>query len=78
MGGPLMPWQKQVASVGMELDPRQPGAFRYDVVVVSVPRQSGKSYLVRAVMADRILSYNNHEVVMTAQTGKDAKSAGTS
>lgn len=68
-----MPWQKQVAAVGMELDPAQPGAFRYDVVVVSVPRQSGKSYLVRAVMADRILSYNNHEVVMTAQTGKDAK-----
>lgn len=73
MGGPLMPWQKQVAAVGMELDPRVPGAFRYDTVVVSVPRQSGKSYLLRAIMADRIMSYNRHEVVMTAQTGKDAK-----
>lgn len=73
MGGPLMPWQKQVAAVGMELDPKRPGAFRYDTVVVSVPRQSGKSYLLRAIMADRIMSYNRHEVVMTAQTGKDAK-----
>lgn len=73
MGGPLMPWQKQVAAVGMELDPAHPGAFRYDTVVVSVPRQSGKSYLLRAIMADRIMSYNRHEVVMTAQTGKDAK-----
>ena len=73
MGGPLMPWQKQVAAVGMELDPKLPGAFRYDTVVVSVPRQSGKSYLLRAIMADRIMSYNRHEVVMTAQTGKDAK-----
>lgn len=73
MGGPLMPWQKQVAAVGMELDPKRPGAFRYDTVVVSVPRQSGKSYLLRAIMADRIMSYNHHEVVMTAQTGKDAK-----
>lgn len=73
MGGALMPWQKQVAAVGMELDPRVPGAFRYDTVVVSVPRQSGKSYLLRAIMADRIMSYNRHEVVMTAQTGKDAK-----
>ena len=73
MGGPLMPWQKQVAAVGMELDPKCPGAFRYDTVVVSVPRQSGKSYLLRAIMADRIMSYNRHEVVMTAQTGKDAK-----
>lgn len=73
MGGPLMPWQKQVAAVGMELDPKYPGAFRYDTVVVSVPRQSGKSYLLRAIMADRIMSYNRHEVVMTAQTGKDAK-----
>lgn len=77
MGGPLMPWQKQVAAVGMELDPRQPGAFRYNVVVVSVPRQSGKSYLLRAIMADRIMSYNRHEVVMTAQTGKDAKKRWT-
>lgn len=73
MGGALMPWQKQVAAVGMELDPAHPGAFRYDTVVVSVPRQSGKSYLLRAIMADRIMSYNRHEVVMTAQTGKDAK-----
>ena len=73
MGGPLMQWQKQVAAVGMELDPKRPGAFRYDTVVVSVPRQAGKSYLLRAIMADRIMSYNRHEVVMTAQTGKDAK-----
>ena len=77
MGGPLMPWQKQVAAVGMELDPKRPGAFRYDTVVVSVPRQSGKSYLLRAIMADRIMSYNRHEVVMTAQTGKDAKKRWT-
>lgn len=73
MGGSLMPWQRQVADVAMELDRHRPGAFRYDIVVVSVPRQAGKSFLLRAVMADRIMAYSRHEVLMTAQTGKDAR-----
>jgi len=73
MGGLLMPWQRQVADVALELDPTNPGAFRYPVVVVSVPRQAGKSFLLRAVMVDRMMAYRNHEILMTAQTGKDAR-----
>lgn len=73
LGGSLMPWQRQVADVALELDPRTPGAWRYPVVVVSVPRQAGKSFLLRAVMVDRMMSYNRHEILMTAQTGKDAR-----
>lgn len=73
LGAPFMPWQKQVAAVAMELDPREPGAWRYPVVVVSVPRQAGKTALLRAVLIDRMLSYNQHAIMMTAQTGKDAR-----
>ncbi|WP_165215303.1 terminase large subunit [Schaalia sp. ZJ1691] len=73
LGGSLMPWQRQVADVALELDPHNPGAWRYPVVVVTVPRQAGKSFLLRAIMVDRMMAYNNHEVLMTAQTGKDAR-----
>lgn len=73
LGGSLMPWQQQVADVALELDPRNPGAWRYPVVVVTVPRQAGKSFLLRAIMVDRMMSYNNREILMTAQTGKDAR-----
>lgn len=73
LGGELMPWQRRVADVALELDPSTPGAWRYPVVVVTVPRQAGKSFLLRAVMVDRMMAYNRHEVLMTAQTGKDAR-----
>ncbi|OKL49300.1 hypothetical protein BM477_04785 [Boudabousia marimammalium] len=73
LGGALMPWQRYVADVAMELDVNNPGAYQYQTVVVTVPRQAGKSHLSRAVMIDRLLSYNDHTIVMTAQTGKDAR-----
>lgn len=73
LGGSLMPWQRLVADVAMELDPNNPGAWRYPVVVVSVPRQAGKSFLLRAVMVDRMMAYNGRQILMTAQTGKDAR-----
>lgn len=73
MGTPLMPWQRQVADVAMELSLETPGEWQYTTVIVSVPRQSGKTALMRAVAADRILAYRDHIVQMTAQTGKDAR-----
>ena len=73
LGGEFMPWQRMVADVGCELDVNNPGAWRYDVVVVTVPRQAGKSFMLRAVMVDRMMNYTNREILMTAQTGKDAR-----
>ena len=73
MGTPLMPWQRQVADVAMELSLDTPGEWQYQMVVVSVPRQSGKTALMRAVAADRLLAYRGHQIQMTAQTGKDAR-----
>ena len=41
-----MPWQRQVADVALELD--DAGRFAYPLVVITVPRQSGKTTLLRA------------------------------
>lgn len=73
MHTPLMPWQRLVADVALELDLDNPGAWRYDEVVVTVPRQAGKTALLRAVAVDRMLAYRDHLIMMTAQTGKDAR-----
>jgi hypothetical protein len=72
LGTPLMPWQRYVADVALELDPADPSRWRYPVVVVTVPRQSGKTTLMRAVAVDRALSKADRLIFTTAQTGKDA------
>ena len=41
LGVPYMPWQRRAADVALELDER--GRFRYHTVVISVPRQAGKT-----------------------------------
>ncbi|MGV9183736.1 terminase [Arcanobacterium canis] len=71
-GRAFMPWQRQVADVACELDPTNPGAWRYETVIVTVPRQAGKSDLMGAIHTHRLLAFKDHIAVMTAQTGKDA------
>lgn len=71
LGTPLMPWQYQVARVATELAPDGIG-WRYPIVVVSVPRQSGKTTLMRSVMAQRAIQRPKLQAFYTAQTGKDA------
>ena len=73
LGEPFMPWQRQVADVALELDRDRPGAWRYQKVIVSVSRQSGKSTLMRAVRATKAIMQKDRLLLMTAQTGKDAK-----
>lgn len=72
LGTPLMPWQSQVARVVTER--REDGrGWRYPIVVLTVPRQSGKTTLMRAVMAQRTLRYPRTQAFYTAQSGKDAR-----
>lgn len=47
LGTPLMPWQRHVMDVAYEIDPAT-GRLRYDEVVLTVPRQAGKTTGVRA------------------------------
>lgn len=86
LGRPLMPWQQYVANVATERipDPQLCGAcagaqvahvcpYAYQVVVVSVPRQSGKTLLLGALLTERCIMQANHQAFYTAQTGKDAR-----
>ena len=71
-GKTLMPWQQQVANVACELSTEFPGEFQYQTIIITVPRQAGKSDLLGAIHLQRLLAYKNHLAIMTAQTGKDA------
>ena len=72
MGRPLMPWQKVVADVSLEVDPltRPPARAR---ATVTVPRQSGKTVLYAVVGNHRALTVRFGRVWYTMQTGKDGR-----
>lgn len=73
MGKPLLPHQQYIADVATELNP--PGSrlrFRYQLVVISLPRQTGKTTLMRPIFLERTLSRPGTQAFMTAQLGKDA------
>lgn len=72
LGTPLMPWQRFVARVASERHPDNPAKFRYHTVILTVPRQSGKTTLMRTLLAQRALMTRNRQAFYTAQTGKDA------
>lgn len=66
-----MPWQQVVADVGCEL--LEDGRPAYNEIIVSVPRQNGKTTLVLAWEVDRALSWGRPQrVIYSAQTGRDA------
>lgn len=67
---PLLPWQRYTADVATERRPD--GSYEYQVVLVSVPRQTGKTALIRSVGTHRCLVCGR-DVFYTAQTGKDAR-----
>lgn len=72
LGTPLMPWQETVARVASERRADDPRRYRYPVVVLTVPRQSGKTTLMRAVLTQRAMMNPGRVAFYTAQTGKDA------
>lgn len=70
LGTPLIPWQRHVAHVANERRPD--GSYEHQVVLVSVPRQTGKTTLIRANGVHSCLVCGQ-DVFYTAQTGKDAR-----
>lgn len=71
LGQPLMPWQRLVADVGCEMADGRPA---YREVIVTVPRQSGKTTLFLSWQLDRCVNWGSPQrSVFTAQTGKDAR-----
>lgn len=73
MGTPFMPWQRMVADVAGEYD-EATGNPIYREVIVTVPRQSGKTTLELDLTLDRSLMWGRPcRVAYTAQTGLDAR-----
>lgn len=73
IGRPLKPHQQYIADVATELNP--PGSrlkWRYQLVIVSLPRQTGKTTLTRPIVLERTLSRPNLQCFMCAQMGKDS------
>ena len=60
-----LPWQAELLDVAMELRPD--GQLAYSHVLVTVPRQQGKTTLLRAVAAHRLLYRRDQLVLGTAQ-----------
>ena len=71
LGKTPMPWQQQVYDVAGELD--ADGNLVHEIVVVTVPRQSGKTTLVGPVQIDRAMHNPASRIFYTAQSGKDAR-----
>lgn len=69
-GKPFMPWQSYVADVSLEVD--ADGRFVYQLVIITVPRQSGKTTLFGAVLDQRAVTIPNCRAYFTQQTQKDA------
>lgn len=70
--GPLKRWQRHAYDVGLELDPVT-GRWKYHTVLISVPRQAGKTYGFMSVGLHRTLIQPGGRVWYTAQTGQAAR-----
>jgi hypothetical protein len=72
-----MPWQRLIADVGGELVPHPLTGLlipAYREVVVTVPRQSGKTTLILAWQIQRAVGWEaSQRIVYSAQTGNDAR-----
>lgn len=71
LGTKPMPWQEYAADVIGELGPD--GLPRWPLVVISVPRQSGKTTLCLAACIQRMMTGKGRRVWSTAQTGQKAR-----
>jgi phage terminase large subunit-like protein len=70
LGLPLLPWQRLVLSTALERSGRRPA---YRDVLVSVPRQSGKSSLALALIVWRLLDAPDQLVLYSAQSRVSAR-----
>jgi hypothetical protein len=68
-----MPWQRYVADVALEVDPTT-GLLVYRTIILTVPRQSGKTTLMLAAMVHRALGFSyRNQITYWAQTRMAAR-----
>lgn len=71
LGKPYLPWQRGAADVALEVDSN--GRFFYHNVVITVPRQAGKTTMTLSVGLHRTMTTPNGKVWYTAQSGQAAR-----
>ena len=72
LGQPLMPWQRHVVDVALEVN--DDGRLAYREVRLTVPRQSGKTTLMLALTIHRCIAFGpNQRASFTSQTGQAAR-----
>jgi hypothetical protein len=68
-----MPWQRYVADVALEINP-ETNKLKYRTIVITVPRQSGKTTLLLSLMVHRAIGFGERQnIIYTAQTQKAAR-----
>lgn len=70
MRQPLIPWQRYVVDVAHEVD--SSGLFVYDIIVVTVPRQAGKTTVDLSCSVTNSLMGDRRRTWYTAQSGQHA------
>ena len=73
LGFELLPWQAQVLEVGLELDGPHGLPIHRDVVITT-PRQQGKSLLMLGVILGRLLLLSDQVILFGAQSRLTARS----
>lgn len=70
MGQPLLPWQRYVVDVALEVDAF--GLFVYSTILITVPRQAGKTTVDLSASIQNALLGRNRRTWYTAQSGQHA------
>lgn len=73
LGKPLIPWQALAARIITERRIDDPARYRWPVVVLTTPRQVGKTTTYGAIQTTKCIMQRGREAFYTAQTGKDAR-----
>lgn len=73
LGKPLLPHQRYIVDVALEINP-DTGYPAYRSVIVVMPRQNGKTELLLPVMTHRAVGFDRPQrILYTAQTGGEAR-----
>lgn len=72
MGKPLIPWQRDVLDVALEID-NDTGLLAYREVVLVVGRQQGKSELLWPTATHRTMAWEDQVVDFAAQTHNESR-----
>ena len=73
LGHDLLPWQAEFLDVALEYDPETDRPVHNIASILSVPRQSGKSFMVKLLITWWATKWPRQRILFVAQTRLDAR-----